>query len=502
MSMTPGTLARVTLIGLLSALSQVACAQPASAPAPAPATAPALAIAAAAPAQAGGLPDFTGLVERNAPAVVNITAVTTASAAQRGGPVPGEEEMPEFFRRFFGPGGPGMPGGPGGRDRQSGGSGFVISADGYVLTNNHVVAGADEVIVRMTDRSEYRADVVGSDPATDIALLKIDATGLPTVTMGDSSQLKPGQWVVAIGSPFNFDYTVTAGVVSATGRSVGNDQQYVPFIQTDVAINPGNSGGPLFNLAGQVVGINSQIFSGTGGYMGISFAIPAEVALNVVNQIKTDGRVRRGLIGVQIQEVTREFAQSLGLERPTGALVSAVVPDGAAAKAGIRIGDVILSFNGRPIGSQSDLPLAVGATVPGSEADVEIFRDGRRRTVSLTVGEQAADPTAVAPAGTPEDPASATRLGMTLQDLTDEQRSQLGVDADEGVLVGRVAGGPAARAGLQRGDVVLRVGREPVGSVADFNEAVAEVEAGDTVMLLIRRGEATSFVALAVREGD
>ena len=489
---------RGTLAVALLAFGQTACAQtdrPATADVP---TAPAAPAASSQPL-ATGLPDFTGLVERNAPAVVNIRAVATASG-QRFGQVPDDQEIPEFFRRFFGPPGGG---GPGGRDRESGGSGFIISADGYILTNNHVVQDADEVTVTLTDRREFRADVVGTDPDTDIALLKVDAGGLPTVRLGDSNTLKPGQWVVAIGSPFSFDHSVTAGVVSATGRSVGGStQQYVPFIQTDVAINPGNSGGPLFNLAGEVVGINSQIFSGTGGYMGISFAIPVEVAQNVVEQIRNDGRVRRGLIGVQIQEVTREFADSLGLDRPMGALVALVSPGGAADKAGIRVGDVILRFNDRTIDSSADLPLAVGSARPGSEAKVEIFRDGKRRTLDLTVGEADSSVAAASGSGPQGAPASANRLGMALQDLTTEQREQLGLEEGEGVLIGRVTGSAAGRAGLQRGDVILRVGRETVGSVGDFNAAVEDVEAGDSVMLLVRRGEATSFIALNVREGD
>jgi serine protease Do len=491
---------RVAIAGLFVAFSQTACAQT---QAPAATPQPQAAVAAIAPAQVSGLPDFTALVERNAPAVVNITALTTAGSSSSGSDPfggPGQEEIPEFFRRFFGPPGGG---GPLDRDRESGGSGFIISADGYILTNNHVVRGADEVTVRLTDRREFRADVIGTDPDTDIALLKVDAAGLPTARLGDSKQLKPGQWVVAIGSPFSFDHSVTAGVVSATGRSVGNQQQYVPFIQTDVAINPGNSGGPLFNLAGEVVGINSQIFSGTGGYMGISFAIPIEVAQNVVDQLRNDGRVRRGLIGVQIQEVTRQFAQSLGLERPVGALVGFVAPDGAAADAGIRVGDVILSFNGREIMSSADLPLAVGTTKPGSKADVGIFRDGKRQSLTVTVGEAEGNAEAVATAGASAAPATASRLGMSLQNLTDELRAQLGLEADDGgVLIGRVSGGAAGRAGLQSGDVILRVGRDNITSIAEFNEAVEGVKAGDSVMLLVRRGENTSFLALNAREGD
>ena len=487
--------AKLLLLAIALPASQSACARQ---QAPVAAQVPAAAQAVAA-GQVTGLPDFTALVERNAPAVVNIRATTTAGSARAQRGMPPQEEVPEFFRRFFGP----EFGVPGDRDRESGGSGFIISADGYLLTNNHVVRGADQVTVRLTDRREFMAEVVGTDPATDIALLKIDATGLPTVRMGDSNALRPGQWVVAIGSPFGFDYSVTAGVVSATGRSVGGgNQQYVPFIQTDVAINPGNSGGPLFNLAGEVVGINSQIFSGTGGYMGISFAIPSDVAQDIVDQIKSDGRVRRGLIGVQVQEVTREFAQSLGLDRPAGALVGQVVPDGAAEKAGIQVGDVILSFNGRPIESQADLPPVVGTTRPGTRAEVELFRDGRRRTVTVTVGEAPADADAVAAGGPEPRAAGAGRLGMALQDLEAQERSELGLGRGEGVRVPQVAGGAARRAGLQRGDVILRVGRTTVGSVADFDRAVAGVAAGDSVMLLVRRGASTQFIALSVREGD
>jgi serine protease Do len=494
------SITRVGLLGLFAAFSQSACAQ---SDAPAVAAAPvqsAPVLAANAPTQVTGLPDFTVLVERNAPAVVNIQAVTLASSSgQTPETFPEDEEMPEFFRRFFGPPGGGV---PGGRDRTSGGSGFIISQDGYVLTNNHVVADADEVTVTLTDRREFTAQVIGTDPQTDIALLKVDASALPTVRLGDSNAVKPGQWVVAIGSPFRLDHSVTAGVVSALGRSVGGDQQYVPFIQTDVAINPGNSGGPLFNLAGEVIGINSQIFSGTGGYMGISFAIPIDVAQNVVDQIRSDGRVRRGLIGVRIQEVTREFAESLGLERPMGALVGTVEPDGAAARAGIQVGDVILAFNGRTINSSADLPLAVGAVKPGTEVELDVFRDGQRRSLDITVGEAPSDPASVTPSGAPSAPANANRLGMAIQDLTAEQREQLGLEADEGVLVSRVTGGAAGRAGLQRGDVVLRVGRQAVGNVGDFNDAVKDVKAGDSVMLLVRRGDGTSFLALSVREGD
>lgn len=486
---------RISLVAAFMGLGPAACAQT-EAPLAAATTqaVPAVQPVQSAPPMVSGLPDFTALVEANAPAVVNITAATSASSRQRAI----DDDVPEIFRRFFGP-----PVVPGDRDSISSGSGFIISSDGYVLTNNHVVQGADEVTVRLRDRREFKAQIVGTDPQTDIALLKVDASGLPTVRLGDARAVKPGQWVVAIGSPFRFDHTVTAGVVSATGRSVGSDQQYVPFIQTDVAINPGNSGGPLFNLAGEVVGINSQIFSGTGGYMGISFAIPIDVAQDVVQQLKTDGRVRRGLIGVQVQEVTRAFADSLGLDRPVGALVARVEPGSAAEKAGIRIGDVILAFDGHEILTQSDLPPVVGATRPGRTVDVRIFRDGRDRTLKITVGEAEADPQAVLPANAGDKPAaSASRLGMRLQELTPEQRSQAELGEGEGVLIGQVTGGAASRAGLRRGDIILRVGRAEVGSVEAFNRAVKDVKPGDSVMLLVRRGGTNSFIALNVREGD
>lgn len=500
--MSNQTISRLSAFALFVALSQTACAQSEAPAVSATPVAPAVSAAVAAtPAQVTGLPDFTVLVEQNAGAVVNVSAVTMAGSRSQQGQGRGQEEIPEFFRRFFGPNFDGPQGG--GRDRESGGSGFIISNDGYILTNNHVVRGADEVTIRLTDRRELRADVVGTDPETDIALLKVDATGLPTVRLGDSNLLKPGQWVIAIGSPFSFDHSVTAGVVSATGRSVGGgNQQYVPFIQTDVAINPGNSGGPLFNLNGEVVGINSQIFSGTGGYMGISFAIPIEVAQNVVDQLKSDGRVRRGLIGVQVQRVDRVMAESLGLDVPVGALVSQITPDGAAAKAGVEVGDVILSFNGRTINSSEDLPPVVGTVRPGTKAPMEVFRDGRRRTLEVTVGEAQSDPGSVTASSRDSTQASGSnRIGLTVQALTSEQREQLSLGADEGVLVSRVSGA-AARAGLTRGDVVLRVGRTNVDSVEAFDRAVKDIKNGDSVMLLIRRGESNSFIPLTVRDSD
>jgi serine protease Do len=457
-------------------------------------------VAPAAPAQ---LPDFTTIVERNAPAVVNITARKTRADANDPSQM-SPEEIPELFRRFFGPmpGMPGMPRGPR-PERISGGSGFVISADGYVLTNHHVIDGADEVTVRLRDRRELVARVVGSDRDTDIALLKVEATGLPTVALGDSDRLKPGQWVLAIGSPFGLEETVTAGIVSSVGRTLGNDQRYVPFIQTDVAINRGNSGGPLFNLAGEVVGINSQIFSTSGGSIGLSFSIPINTAKSVSDQLRTKGRVSRGVIGVQIQNIDRDRAEALGLPRPAGALVAEIQPGSAAEKAGVRVGDVITSFNGREIGDSSELPPMVGATAPGTRATLGVFRDGRMLNVPVTVAElggptaPAAGSSAAAGGGTAGG--TGTALGLTVRALTAEQRQQLGVDA--GVLVDRVTGQAAGRAGIQPGDVILRVGNQTVRTVAEFERAAGAARAGQAIMLLVRRGDANVFVAIRPEAG-
>jgi len=443
---------------------------------------------------AADLPDFISLVEKNGPAVVNVRATETAKAnpqAENPG-ADGEEEVPEIFRRFFGP----IPRGqqPGG-ERRSAGSGFIISADGYILTNNHVVGDADQVTVSLTDRRELDAKVIGRDEQTDIALLKVEASGLPVVSIGDSTALKPGQWVVAVGSPFGMDHTVTHGIVSAVGRGYDRSQQYVPFIQTDVPINPGNSGGPLFNLDGEVVGINSQIFSNTGGYMGVSFAIPISVAMNTMNQLKETGHVSRGMIGVQIQNVDRDSAKALGLPRSGGALVNSITAGGAAEKAGVRIGDVILSFGGIKIVGSSDLPPLVGLTPPGTRSELEIFRNGKTMVVPVTVGELPKDVAATVAAAPKAAPAN--KLGILVDDLTAEQRKQLGLK-DEGVVITRITGSSAQRAALQPGDVVLMVGRTSIKSSAAFQTAVNALKAGESVMLLVRRDEATSFVALTV----
>jgi len=440
--------------------------------------APLLLLSLAAGASAADLPDFTGLVDKYGPAVVNVQA---SGSSESQDDVVDQQDVPEIFRRFFGPV-------PQPRDRGmrvSMGSGFIISADGYVLTNNHVVEGSDHVTVRLSDRRELDAKVVGTDAQYDIALLKLNASSLPVVSLGDTKNLKAGQWVVAIGSPFGFDHSVTAGIVSAVGRNFGGaDQQYVPFIQTDVPINRGNSGGPLFNLAGQVVGINSQIFSNTGGFMGVSFAIPIDIAMNAVEQIKTTGHVSRGMIGVQIQNVDRDQARALGLPRSGGALVNKVTPGSTADKAGIQVGDVILGFAGHDIAMSADLPPLVGSSKPGSKADLTIWRDGKTSTVSVTIGELP-----IEKSGSGAGPAQAfsgNPLGLAV------------VESSEGVVIARVIGTAARRAALEPGDVILMVGRKGVKSVADFNAAVSDIKPGDSVMLLVRRGEQTQFIALTV----
>ncbi len=487
-------------------LPLVACAQ-----SPSP-TAPAAQVAAAPRAPAAplvsGLPDFTNLVEQVGPGVVNIetTIVRSNRQARGAGPGPGDDEMPEFFRRFFGPDFQ-MPGQPGGDDEgpsirgRGMGSGFIISPDGYVLTNHHVVADAGEVKVKLGDRREFTAKVIGSDQQYDVALLKIDAKNLPTVRVGDSNTLKPGQWVVAIGSPFGLDHSVTAGVVSAVGRSTGGqDQRYVPFIQTDVAINQGNSGGPLLNTRGEVVGINSQIFSASGGYMGISFAIPIDLAMGAVDQIKKNGRVSRGQLGAIVGAITGDVAQGFNLPDSRGALVNELVPGSAAARSGLEVGDVIRSVNGTPINTFSDLPPLIGAQAPGSKVRLGVLREGKEREITATLTELAEDAArgTAGPAAADASPQVGANalLGLDVADLTAPQRQQLGLDAGEGVRITNVKGQAARDARLSPGMVILQVGRTPVGSVAALNKALGGYKKGDVVMLLVRAGSNSAFVAV------
>jgi serine protease Do len=459
------------------------------------------------PPQLVGLPDFTNLVNQVGPGVVNVEARMGGDANAQA-QMQGDDEMPEFFRRFFGqdlPPGmrPGVPQAPGGGTSM--GTGFIISGDGYVLTNRHVVDGADQVKVRLSDRREFNARVVGSDEQSDVALLKIAATGLPTLRLGDSNLLRPGQWVVAIGSPFGLDHSVTAGIVSAVGRSNPYaNQRYVPFIQTDVAINRGNSGGPLLNTRGEVVGINSQIFSNSGGYMGVSFAIPIDVAMSAVKQLKATGKVARGQIGVNVQQIGADDARGLGLPDARGALIVNVAPGSAAEKAGLEPGDVIRSFNGTTINDSSELPPLVGAMAPGSRAQLTILREGKPRDVALTLTQLNDGVANLTPAPGAPSPrgASSNPLGLVGQPLDADDRRQMGLRPDQGVVIARVDGLAARTAGLQPGDVVLSIGRTPVGSPAALDRELARVKAGQTVMLLVRRGDATQFVAVTPRVDD
>ncbi|HEX4798507.1 MAG TPA: DegQ family serine endoprotease [Burkholderiales bacterium] len=452
-------------------------------------------------AQGRELPDFTELAEKQGPTVVNIS--TTQARERRGGPqIPNIEEddpLYDFFRRFIPrPPGPGQGPGQGPREFESRslGSGFIISTDGYILTNAHVVDSADEITVRLTDKRDFKARVIGADRRTDLALIKIEATGLPAVRMGDPSRLRVGEWVVAIGSPFGFDNTVTAGIVSAKGRSLPQEN-FVPFIQTDVAINPGNSGGPLFNMRGEVVGINSQIYSRTGGFMGLSFAIPIDVAMDVQGQLRQFGRVSRGRIGVVIQEVSKELAESFGLPRPAGALVNAVEKGGPAEKAGVETGDIILKFDGKPVSTSSELPRIVGGTKPGSKASVEVWRKGVTREITVTVGELPEDRVASRGErrGKPPEQA-ANRLGFAVVDLTAEQKRDLKLRG--GVVVEEVRNN--RRADVRSGDVITAVTSRgqttEVRSAEQFNKLLAQLERNATLTLHVRRGESNLFVTV------
>jgi serine protease Do len=438
-------------------------------------------------AQLRDLPDFADLAERQGPAVVNISTTSTVRGPQA--LPPGAEEDPffDFFRRF----GPPQP-----REYESRslGSGFVISGDGYILTNSHVVEAADEITVRLTDKREFKAKVIGSDRRTDVALLKIDATGLPRVAFGDPSKLRvaSGSWPSA--RRFGFDNTVTAGIVSAKGRSLPQEN-FVPFIQTDVAINPGNSGGPLFNLKGEVIGVNSMIFSRTGGFMGVSFAIPIDVAADVAEQLRTAGRVNRGRIGVVIQEVTKELAESFGLPKPMGALVNSVEKGGPADKAGIQASDVIVKFDNKDVDSSSELPRIVAATRPGSKVPVQVWRKGERKDLTVTVGETPEERTGKRQQSGKPSAEALAKLGLSVAELTADQKRELNVAA--GVLVEN-AEGAAGRAGIRRGDVILAVGNQEIKSVDDLNRLLAPGDRPRTVALLVKRGEGSLYVPLRI----
>ena len=446
------------------------------------------------------LPDFTEMVKVNGVAVVNISTTQKdkpeVADAQKQQPMPEgmPPEMEELFKHFFN--NPDGGGNGGGGDTQSLGSGFVISKDGYVLTNHHVVKDADEIIVRFFDRRELEAKLIGTDARTDVALLKVDATDLPAVTIGDPNKLQVGEWVLAIGSPFGFEESVTAGIVSAKGRSLPGGN-YVPFIQTDVAINPGNSGGPLFNMEGEVVGINSQIYSRTGGYMGLSFAIPMDVVMNVVEQIKKTGKAAHGWLGVQIQDVTRELAESFGMKKPQGALVSKVMPGSPAEKAGLQIGDIITEFNDQPIENSGDLPPMVGMTPINNKATLKILRQGEEKTIAFNIGLLPEQVDKVAETKKTGKPKPTNRLGVSVTDLTTEERQMLQV-VKGGVLVQNVVNGAAKNAGIQPCDVILRIHNDIIHDVDDFEKIAKTLPAGKSVAVLVQRRGSPAFLALKI----
>ena len=431
------------------------------------------------------LPEFTELVDDVSPAVVNISTRSSQSSS-RPQQMPDLQNLPPFFREFFERGVP-MP--PQEREGRSLGSGFIISKDGYVLTNNHVVEGAETVIVRLNDRREFIAEIVGTDPRSDVAVLKLDATDLPVAKIADSDDVKRGQWVVAIGSPFGFDYSVTAGIVSATGRALP-DESYVPFIQTDVAINPGNSGGPLFNLDGEVVGINSQIFTRSGGFMGLSFAIPMNLAMNVAEQIQEDGVVRRGWLGVLIQEVNRDLALSFGLEKPMGALIAQASSSGPGGKAGIQPGDIIVRFNGKDVERSSDLPPMVGLVRPGTTVPVDVVRQGDRLTIDVTI-EQLPEANQVAQAMSSQPKAI---LGMIVDDVPESLQSENNLQG--GILVKEVGDDPALSAGLRAGDIITQVGGREISEVSDLQNMLDSLPTDRPIPVLVVRGGNSTFLTL------
>jgi len=456
-------------------------------------------------AKVSGLPDFTDLVEKTAPAVVNIHVTKFGTRAPRSSDrgdnsegMPDEHpEIPEFFRRYFN-----VPNNPqyGEPDRMGTGSGFIYDPEGYILTNHHVIEDADEIIVRLADRREFEAELIGSDETSDIAVLKIKADGdLPYLKLGNSDTVKPGQWVMAIGSPFNFEQSVTAGIVSAKGRT-NRAQQYVPFIQTDVAINRGNSGGPLLDMDGEVIGINSWILSSSGGYIGLSFSIPIEVAISTAKQLRETGKVERGLLGVIVGAVTREMAEALGLDRPVGALVNDVTADGAADRAGIKPGDVILSFNGTPVETWNDLPPLVGANPPGTKATVEVSREGKEKTFEVTLDALDSDSGTVL-AQNDSAHNSGNVLGLAVESINTDRRRELG-DPEGGVVITDVQSDDAWRAGLRPGDVILMINNQPVGDMDDFDDLIKDVEPGRAVALRVWRNGTASFIAYTPRDND
>ena len=443
---------------------------------------------------AASLPEFQGIVRENTPAVVKIMVEYGPGA---GNPHQFDmEEIPEYLRRFFEyrgapPEQQSLP------PRQSMGSGFIISDDGYIVTNNHVVAGAEKVVVRLTDRREFEAEIIGLDERSDLALLKVDSSSLPALKLGRPGDLEVGEWVLAIGSPFGLDYSVTAGIVSAKGRSLPSEsgENYVPFIQTDVAINPGNSGGPLFNLDGEVVGVNSQIFTRSGGSIGLSFAIPVSVVRNVIDQLKDTGTVTRGWLGVSIQNVDKVLAESLGLDRPMGALVVELRPGGPADRGGLESGDVILTFDGKEIATSADLPHVVGLVRPGTRVPVELVRNGREKTIRLEVGALGADEEPTVAGGSNAEPEMEGKLGLVVEEITEQLQTRWGISG--GVLVTEVLpDSPAARAEIRSGDVITLMAGSPVTSLESFERIANGLESGRSVPVRIIRRGAPLFVGL------
>ena len=446
------------------------------------------------------LPDFTELVEKQGPSVVNISTTTKIQArAQRGIPnlpnIPEDDPLYDFFRRFI----PQQPGGPQEQESQSLGSGFIISGDGYILTNAHVVEKADEITVKLTDGRELKAKAIGSDARTDVALIKIEAANLPKVNMGDPAKTKVGEWVVAIGSPFGFENTVTAGIVSAKGRNL--QEALVPFIQTDAAVNPGNSGGPLFNMSGEVIGINSQIFSRTGGFMGLSFAIPIDIAMEVANQLKTTGKVSRGWLGVVIQPVSKELAESFNLPKAEGALIASVEKGSPADKAGLEASDVVQKVDGKPIITSADLPRYIASIRPGNKTALDVWRKGASKLVTVTLGELPSERKQGRPVQRlkADEPAAPNKFGLVLVDLTAEQHKEINEVRGVGV---EDAQGAAAKAGIQKGDVILAVNNTDVKSIQEFNQVMAKLDPKRNVALLVKRGERTLYVAIKAGEKD
>lgn len=450
--------------------------------------------------QAQTLPDFTGMAEKHGAAVVNINTVRSSDGGNMRKRLQGQ--LPDFLEDFMGERFGDQFGGPRpSPEARSMGSGFVISDDGYVLTNYHVIAKAEKVNVQLRDRREFEAEIVGTDKQSDLALLKVEASDLPKVDIGSSDALQVGEWVMAIGAPFGFENTITKGIVSAKGRSLPNEN-YVPFIQTDAAVNPGNSGGPLFNMDGEVIGVNSQIVSRSGGFNGLSFAVPIDMAMNVVDQLKEDGEVTRGWLGVMIQEVDRELAQSFGMERPRGALVAQVMSDSPAGEAGFKPGDVVIAFNDESIETSSKLPHIVGRLEPGTEAEATILRKGERKTLDVVVGELPEDMARRQPGagGGDGDPSARSSLGLTVEPLSEAERQKL--EVPQGVKVTGIEDGPGARAGIRPGDVIVTMANEPLNNPERFHQLAQSLQPGTSVPVLVSRNGNPRFLALRKPEKE